>query len=130
MLTEVRSADGGDPERGLVERFVLWALEKLLPPHTDNVETLAYLHAQVAGGSNPHVAFVAVRPSDMIDGDAGEYTLHAALQNGIFNAGKSTRANVGQFMADLAADPALMAQWVGKYPQILDVGAPGAKKSS
>ena len=114
--------DGLDPQRGGVgERCVLWILEQLLPPHIDNVKNAAYLHKKVSGTNNPFVEFCAVRPSSMIDGDETQYTLHEVLQNGIFNAGKTTRANVGCFMADLVTKPDVWAQWNEKWPQILNV---------
>ena len=82
---------------------------------------VAYLHEHVSGGRNPHVEFCAVRPSDMKDGDASAFTLHATLQNGIFNAGTTTRANVGEAMADLVTKPGAWDEWKNSYPQILDV---------
>ena len=42
------------------------------------------------------------------------------LQNGIFNAGTTSKANVGQFMADLVTDEGVWSTWKGKYPQILN----------
>jgi len=113
--------DGLDPPRGCVERFVLWLLTKLLPPHADNMAVVAYLHEHVSGGKNPHVAFCAVRPSDMKDGDASDFTLHGTLQNGLFKAGTTTRANVGEFMANLVTKPDVWAEWKTSYPQILNV---------
>merc|ERR1712232_541140 len=87
------------------------------------------LHKHVSGGGNPHVAFCAVRPSDLKDDDASEFTLHATLQNGIFNAGSTRRANVGEFMADLVTKPAVWAEWKNSYPQILDVVVPDPTKA-
>lgn len=113
--------DGKDPKRGLMECFVLWLLTKMLPPHVDNMAVAAYLHEYVSGGKNPHVFFCAVRPSDMKDGEASEFTLHDTLQNGIFNAGSTIRANVGEFMANLTTDAGVWEKWKNSYPQILDV---------
>jgi len=120
--------DGGDPKlRGVMERFVLRLLYWLLPPHADNMANIKYLGEEVAGGRNPHVAFCAVRPSDMIDAEASAYTTHAELQNGIFNAGTTRRANVGEFMADLATKPEVWEAWKNAYPQLLDAVPPPAK---
>jgi nucleoside-diphosphate-sugar epimerase len=117
----VSRPDGLDPKlRGLLERLVLWLLEVLLPPHADNVKNAAYLHCEVGRGNNGLVEFCAVRPSDLVDGEETRYALHEVLQNGIFNAGKTTRANVGSFMADLVTKPSIWAQWKGKWPHILD----------
>ena len=79
---------------------------------------LPYLHTEAS--ANPHVDFVAVRPSDMVDGDERPYSVFATLQNGIFNAGSSTRANVGAFMADLVTKTEVWTKWRNGYPQLLD----------
>lgn len=108
------------------ERFLLWLLEKLLPPHLDNVLNAKYLRTT---SSNPHVAFCAVRPSDLLDATVSSpFTLHSTLQNGILNAGTTTRANVGEFMADLTTKPDVWAEWKGQFPHILDV--PSVKKKA
>lgn len=111
--------DGSDPRRGLGERLVLAILWLLLPPVADNVGVVDYLAHEAT--ANPHVEFCAPRPSDMRDGAAGAFTLHATLQNGIFNAGATTRANVGQFMADCISKAAVWQVWKNSFPQILDV---------
>lgn len=110
---------GADPVRGRGERFVLWLLKKLLPPHADNMAAAAFLHRE--GTGSPHIEFCAVRPSDLVDAEPSKYTLHATLQNGLFNAGTTARANVGAFMADLVTEEATWKAWRGKYPHILDV---------
>ena len=56
----------------------------------------------------------------MVDGDERPYSVFATLQNGIFNAGSSTRANVGVFMADLVTKTELWTKWRNGYPQLLD----------
>ena len=115
--------DGRAPPRGRVERALLWLLKHLLPPHADNMATIAYLGTRAANPS-PYIDFCAVRPSDMIDAEASAFTLHATLQNGIFNAGTTSRANVGHFMANLVTDASLWATWKGRYPQILNEVSP------
>ena len=110
--------DGADPKRGLLERLLLFLLWLLLPPVGDNEAVLPYLHTEAS--ANPHVDFVAVRPSDMVDGDERPYSVFATLQNGIFNAGQSTRANVGVFMADLVTKTDVWTKWRNGYPQLLD----------
>ena len=111
--------DGADPRRGCGERLLLSCLWCCLPPHRDNVGVMHYLSRKAF--SNSAIEFCAVRPSDMIDGEDCEYTLHETLQNGIFNAGTTRRANVGGFMADLVTKPGLWETWKNKFPQILDV---------
>lgn len=111
-------ADSATLTRGLAERFVLWLLSWVLPPHADNMSVVDYLHEEASG--DPHVEFCAVRPSDMVDAEESAYELHATLQSGIFNAGTTSRANVGAFMADLATKRDLWDTWRGTYPHILD----------
>ena len=60
----------------------------------------------------------------MIDGEECEFTFHETLQNGLFNAGTTRRANVGVFMADLVTKSGLWETWKNKFPHILDVGIP------
>ena len=56
----------------------------------------------------------------MIDGDERPWRAFPTLQNGIFNAGTTTRANVGAFMADLVTKAAVWAEWRNGYPHLLD----------
>eukprot|EP00802_Teleaulax_amphioxeia_P020709 Tamp_21005.p1 GENE.Tamp_21005~~Tamp_21005.p1 ORF type:complete len:251 (-),score=67.59 Tamp_21005:358-1110(-) len=115
---------GTDPPRGRMERLLIWLIEVLLPPMADNVKTLHYLHNEAS--KNPHVEYCAVRPDDLLDSDKKTedlppFAVHETLQNGLFNAGVTTRANVGRFMADLVTEPSVWTRWRGKFPQILDV---------
>eukprot|EP00398_MALV-I-01_sp_L67-1_P000875 gene875-388_t len=123
MSTEgVSRLDGSDPKRGCCEScLVNCCLKLFLPPHSDNLKVLRYLHDHVENEKNRYVTFCAVRPSDMRNGEQCEYTIHKTLQNGIFNAGNSTRANVGNFMADLVTDSSVWEEYKDSYPQILDV---------
>ena len=107
-----------DPKRGHLQRLVLWLLEWFLPPHVDNLANAAFLSAL---DSNPHVEFVAVRPDLLVNGDESQYAAHATLQNGIFNAGATSRANVGAFMAELVAVDATWERWKGRFPHLLNV---------
>ena len=111
--------DGADPKRGCAERLLLSCLWCCIPPHRDNVGVMNYLSR--TGPSNPSIEFCIVRPSDLIDDEACEFTLHETLQNGIFNAGTTRRANVGGFMADLVTKAGLWETWKNKFPHILDV---------
>ncbi len=111
--------DGADPRRGCGERLLLSCLWCCLPPHRDNVGVMHYLSRKAS--SNSAIEFCAVRPSDMIDDEGCEFTLHETLQNGIFNAGTTRRANVGAFMADLVTKSNLWETWKNKFPHILDV---------
>lgn len=120
--------DGADPKRTIGERLILGLLWLLLPPHADNMAVVETLQREAR--ANPHVEFCAVRPSDLVDSEPSAYTLHATLQNGLFNAGKSSRANVGAFMADLAIEQSTWQQWKNSYPHILNQDAGAVEKES
>ena len=131
---DIPSAPDGkkDPPRGALERSVLSLIEFLLPPHRDNVLTLRHLHDRAR--RDPRIAFCAVRPSDMKDAEpllsTSPYTCHPTLQNGIFNAGSSTRANIGHFIAELVTDSSVWTRWRNQCPQILDDCAPASERKT
>jgi hypothetical protein len=48
-----------------------------------------------------------------------EFELHVSpTRSAIFDAGKTSRINVGHFMADLIAEPEIWQQWKGQMPVI------------
>mmetsp|Transcript_7492 Transcript_7492/g.12583 ORF Transcript_7492/g.12583 Transcript_7492/m.12583 type:complete len:252 (-) Transcript_7492:157-912(-) len=118
----VSCPDGSDEKtlrRGCCESCVLGILKCCLPPHADNVDTSAYLHHEAR--KNQYVTFCAVRPSDLTDEEPSEFSVHDTLQNGIFNAGTTSRANVGEFMTNLVTQQEVWSRWENSYPHILDV---------
>lgn len=116
---------GKDPKRGCTERALLKFLEcGILPPHNDNVEVIDEL-AKVG----PDVNFCAVRPADMLDGEQCTYECHPVLQSGAFAGAKTTRANVGAFMADLVTEHAVWEKWKNSFPHCLDVVRDGKKEA-
>lgn len=116
---------GKDPKRGCAERALLKFLEcGILPPHNDNVQVIDEL-AKVG----PAVHFCAVRPADMLDGEQCAYECHPVLQSGAFGGAKTTRANVGAFMADLVTDHVVWAKWKNSFPHCFNV-ARGDKKEA
>jgi hypothetical protein len=64
--------------------------------------------------------WVAVRPDSLTDEDqVTPYELHASpTRSALFNPGKTSRINVGHFMAQLLADQDLWTQWKGQMPVI------------
>ena len=56
----------------------------------------------------------------MRDGEELPHEAHAELQNGLFDAGNTTRANVGAFIADLVTKPETWARWRNAFPHLLD----------
>lgn len=106
-----------DPPRGFAMKAILLFMEKLIPPHADNVATARVLFDEVSGAHNPYVDYCAVRPDLLTDGPLGNYTAHARHQStSFFNPGETARANVGAFMAELAAVDSQWAQWKNNFP--------------
>ena len=101
------------------QRMVIGLLRLLLPPHRDNERAADYLRVHV-GQKNPHIVWVAVRPDTLINEErVTEYTLHQSpTRSALFNPGKTSRINVGHFMARLILDAGLWDTWKGQMPVI------------
>eukprot|EP00239_Pterosperma_sp_CCMP1384_P005150 CAMPEP_0197851592 /NCGR_PEP_ID=MMETSP1438-20131217/18405_1 /TAXON_ID=1461541 /ORGANISM="Pterosperma sp., Strain CCMP1384" /LENGTH=227 /DNA_ID=CAMNT_0043465235 /DNA_START=214 /DNA_END=894 /DNA_ORIENTATION=+ len=102
--------NGSETPRGWGEWTVLELLKLLVPPHKDNVMASRYL-GQDIGEHNEFVSWVAVRPDDFLEGEKSDYVLHEKLANGLFNAGKSTKANIAHFFGDLVEKPEIWKAW-------------------
>ena len=98
---------------------MIWLLRLLLPPHVDNENAADYLRIEV-GQDNKAIEWVAVRPDGLVDhGAVTAYELHPSPTRGaIFDAGTTSRINVGNFMAELITDSNKWTQWKGKMPVI------------
>jgi len=101
------------------QKLVIGLLRLLLPPHPDNEKAADYLRLHV-GQNNPFVEWVAVRPDSLIDqDDVSEYELYQSpTRSAIFNPGKTSRINVGHFMAKLISNNEIWNQWKGQMPVI------------
>lgn len=115
----------GNSNRDLTEpvsfghQCVIGLLRLLLPPHVDNEQAADYLRTQI-GPDNNVIEWAAVRPDGLIDEEqVTEYTAHASpTRCAIFNSGKTSRINVGHFMADLITNDVIWNQWKGQMPVI------------
>jgi hypothetical protein len=115
----------GNRNRGLDEpisfaqKCVIILLRLLLPPHADNEEAAEFLRTET-GQDGGAIEWVAVRPDGLTDEDAvTEYHLHASpTRSAIFDAGRTSRINVGHFMADLITEPPIWNKWRGQMPVI------------
>ena len=101
------------------QKCVIGILRLLLPPHVDNEKAADYLRTNL-GQNNPFIEWVAVRPDGLIDEDkVTEYEIHPSpIRSAIFDAGKTSRINVGHFMATLISDNELWNKWKGQMPVI------------
>lgn len=101
------------------QKCVIWLLRLLLPPHADNEKAADYLRTEV-GQNDGVIEWAAVRPDSLTDEDEiTEYEVHPSpIRSAIFDAGKTTRINVGCFMADLITDHDTWYKWKGQMPVI------------
>jgi nucleoside-diphosphate-sugar epimerase len=115
----------GNSNRDLSEKIsfgqkcVIWLLRLLLPPHVDNEKAADYLRTGI-GQNDREIEWVAVRPDNLIDeSEVTEYDLHPSpTRSAIFDAGTTSRINVGHFMADLMTDRDSWNKWKGQMPVI------------
>jgi len=101
------------------QKCVIWALRLLLPPHSDNEKAADYLRTKIAQ-NNSVIEWVAVRPDDLTDeAEVTEYDVHPSpTRSAIFDAGTTSRINVGHFMAKLITDQETWIKWKGQMPVI------------
>ena len=104
------------------QRCVMTLIRFLLPPHVDNEKAADYLRTQI-GKNDSQVQWAAVRPDGLIDESAvGEYDIYPSpTRSAIFDAGTTSRINVGHFMAELITDDELWAAWKGQMPVIYNI---------
>ena len=115
----------GNRNRDLLEpisfaqKCVMLLIRLLLPPHVDNEKAADYLRTEI-GQSNSSIEWSAVRPDGLTDeSEVTAYDVHVSpTRSAIFDAGKSSRINVGHFMAELITNQTLWAEWQGKMPVI------------
>ena len=101
------------------QKCVIGLLRLLLPPHVDNEEAADFLRTQI-GPTNHMIEWVAVRPDGLIDEEeVTDYEIHPSpIRSAIFDPGKTSRINVGHFMATLISDNDLWQKWKGQMPVI------------
>jgi hypothetical protein len=108
------------------QKCVIALLRLLLPPHVDNEKAADFLRTEI-GQIDPFIDWVAVRPDSLLDEEeVTEYNIFPSpIRSAIFNPGKTSRINVGHFMARLIIDEDLWAQWKGKMPVIYNTSSIG-----
>ena len=113
-----RNRDLSEPI-SFAQKCVIGLLRLLLPPQVDNEKAADYLRTQV-GQNNQFIEWAAVRPDGLInENQLTNYEIHASpTRSAIFNAGKTSRINVGHFMANLISDDDLWNTWKGQMPVI------------
>lgn len=101
------------------EKCVIGLIRLLVPPHRDNEQAADYLRVNI-GQQDGVIEWAAVRPDSLVNEDkVSEYEVHPSpIRSAIFDAGKTSRINVGHFMAELITDDELWNQWKGQMPVI------------
>ena len=101
------------------QKFVIGLLRLLLPPHVDNEKAADYLRIKI-GQKNNFIEWVAVRPDGLVNEDmVTEYEVYPSpTRSAIFDSGKTSRINVGHFMAELISENVLWNRWKGQMPVI------------
>jgi len=104
------------------EKCVIGLIRLVLPPQVDNEKAADYLRVHI-GKQEKAIEWVAVRPDGLIDEDAvTEYEVHASpARSAIFNSGKTSRINVGHFMAELITNDQTWNRWKGQMPVIYNL---------
>ena len=108
------------PERiSFAQSAVMGLIRLLVPPHVDNERAADYLRTMI-GQSDKDLEWVAVRPDSLIDETrVSEYQVYASpIRSAIFDAGITSRINVGHFIAELITDDDIWTTWKGQMPVI------------
>ncbi|CAM4002433.1 NAD(P)H-binding protein [Pseudoalteromonas byunsanensis] len=103
----------------LSQRIVIAVLRLLLPPQSDNEQAADHLRVNI-GKEHPCIQWVSVRPDSLVDEQevSSYYVEHSPTSNVVFDAGRTSRINVANFMMRLTTEDALWHQWQGKMPVI------------
>ena len=101
------------------QKCVIGFLRLLLPPHVDNENAADYLRTEI-GQNQKFIEWTVVRPDNLInEEEVTDYEIHSSpTRSAIFNAGKTSRINVGDFMTTLINNTDLWNKWKGQMPVI------------
>ncbi len=119
MNTTANNNKDINEELTFMEKLVFSLLRILLPPQLDNERAADYLRKKI-GNNNEIIEWSIVRPDTLINENAiSEYIVFPSpIRSPIFNAGKTSRINVGHFMSELITDDNIWEKWKGKMPVI------------
>ncbi len=101
------------------QKSVLGLLRLLLPPQADNEQAADYLRSKI-GQNDELIEWTAVRPDGLTNEDeVTAYEVHPSpIRSAVFDPGKTSRINVGHFMADLITEDGIWQKWKGQMPVI------------
>jgi nucleoside-diphosphate-sugar epimerase len=103
----------------LGQKIIFGLIRLLLPPQPDNEKAADFLRMNI-GQKNEFIEWVAVRPDSLINQDkVTEYEIYPSpTRSPVFNPGKTSRINAGNFMARLIVENELWEKWKGQMPVI------------
>jgi len=103
----------------IAEKLVMVLIRLLVPPQSDNEKAADILRMDV-GQNNKLIEWVVVRPDSLInEAKVTEYELYASpIRSALFNPGKVSRINVGNFLSRLILEIDLWNKWKGQMPVI------------
>ncbi|TWU22645.1 hypothetical protein Pla144_41050 [Bythopirellula polymerisocia] len=103
----------------IAQKCVVGLIRILLPPHVDNEQAADYLRTKV-GQHSLEIEWAVVRPDSLTnEEEVSEYEVHTSpTRSAIFNSGKTSRINVGHFMAELITNHDTWNKWKGQMPVI------------
>ncbi len=101
------------------EKLVMGLIRILVPPQLDNEAAAEFLRVDI-GQNDKLIDWVAVRPDSLIEENSvTEYKIYASpIRSALSNPGKTSRINVGNFMARLILENDLWNKWKGQMPVI------------
>jgi len=111
------------PERiSLGQKCVIGLIRLLLPPHVDNEKAADFLRVEI-GQDDSEIEWVAVRPDNLTnEEEVTEYEVYPSpIRSAIFDAGTTSRINVGFFIAELITNQDTWIKWKGQMPVIYNM---------
>lgn len=117
MGTDAVAIPSVDPPRTRAESIVIFLLRYLLPPHSDNEGTAAYLLSEKS------FEWVTVRPTNLVDEEeaSGKYKVTEAIETSLFGSQTVSRNNVAHFMVELMTNKETFAKYLHKMPVVVDI---------
>jgi hypothetical protein len=114
--TANRNRDLNEPI-SIGEKLLMRLIRLFIPPQSDNEKAADFLRVNI-GQKNKLIDWVAVRPDTLTNEDnVTEYELYTSpIRSAMFNPGKTSRINVGNFMARLIVENDFWNQWKGQMP--------------
>jgi nucleoside-diphosphate-sugar epimerase len=105
---------------------IIGLIRHLIPPHADNEEAAECLQKNY-GENQTAIEWATVRPDSLIDEETvTEYKAYPSpIRSAIFDAGKTSRINVANFMSRLILDPdieqGIWKQWMRQMPVVYNI---------